>query len=167
MTEQKASEEDAPKRRGSSGIAYGGKPMNLDSPPPSSPMPPWPMETEEDRYIPHEIDDISDLTTATREMMRLRILLHRARRQLDEARREETNAIIRQRQHYARELVKVSGGTETTRKAVAEILNESFMSEVLITQAVAKEKMELSRTIGKEIEAWKTICDNIRKQMSI
>ena len=166
MTEQKASEEDAPKRRGSAGIAYGGKAMG-DTPPPSQPMPHWPAETEEDRYIPHDIDDISDLTTATREMMRLRILLHRSRRQLDEARRAETEAMIRQRQHYARELIKISGGTETTRKAVAEVLNESFMSEVMIAQAVAKEKMELSRTIGKEIEAWKTICDNIRKQMSI
>lgn len=170
MTEQASNEEPqegTPKRRGSSGIAYGGKPMDITSPPPYTPLPEWPQETPEDQYIPHDIDDISDLTTATREMIRLRILLHHARRQLDEARREETKATIRQRQNYSREIVKTSGGTEATRKAFAEIQNESYMSELLVAQAVAKEKMELSRTIAKEIEAWKTICDNIRKQMSI
>lgn len=170
MTE-KATEEpqdETPKRRsGSSGVAYGGKAMDISNPPGLPNLPSWPDESMEDQYIPQEIDDISDLRVATREMLRLRVLLHKARRQLDQARREETAAMIKQRQHYSREFIKISGGTEATRKAVAEIQNEAYMSDVLIAQAVAKEKMELSRTIAKEIEAWKTICDNIRKQMSI
>lgn len=170
MTEKVTDEpqEEAPKRRaGSGGIAYGGKAMDISNPPGMPPAPHWPNETFEDQYIPQEIDDITDLNVATREMLRLRVLLHKARRQLDQARRDETAAVIKQRQHYSREFIKTSGGTEASRKAFAEIQNEAYMSDVLITQAVAKEKMELSRTIAKEIEAWKTICDNIRKQMSI
>lgn len=160
--------EEAPKKRASgSNVAYRGNIMNLNDAPAAAPMHAWPVETQEDRYIPASMDDFTDLNAATRELVHLRILLHKARRQLDEARREEAAAMMAQRQHYNRELVAVSGGTEALRKAFAEIQNEPYMSRVMVAQAVAKEKMELSRTVAKEIEAWKTICDNIRKQMSI
>lgn len=163
-----SAEQEAPKaKRATGGIAYRGMPQDLTMYPPSAPIPKWPEATIEDEYIPANIDDFTDLNAATRELLRLRVLLHKARKQLDYARRMETEAMVSQRQHYARELISVSGGTEATRKAFAEIQNESYMSHVLVAQAVAKEKMELSRTFVKEIEALKTICDNIRKQMSI
>lgn len=167
MSETETPEETPKKPRGSAGLAYAGTPVNLNGAPPMNEHYTWPNETFEDQYIPQEIDDFTDLNAATKELLRLRVLLHRVRRQLDDARRSEAEAFAAQKNHYNRELILTSGGTEGLRKAYAEIKNEQYMTRLIVAQAVAKEKMELSRTIGKEIEALKTICDNIRKQMSI
>lgn len=165
--EEETTEETPKKTRGSNSLAYSGTSVNLNNAPSMSHNYTWPNETIEDQYIPQEIDDFTDLNAATRELLRLRVLLHRVRRQLDDARRSEAEAFAAQKNHYNREFILTSGGTEALRRAYAEIKNEQYMTRLIVAQAVAKEKMELSRTIGKEIEALKTICDNIRKQMSI
>lgn len=162
---KKPAEKAEPKA--SSGIAYGGRPVNIDlnSPNPSSPS--WPQDNYDDMYCPDEEVDYTDLSALNRDINRTRSMVFRVKNRLQVARRAEVEASDRYRRALNMQMIGLSGGTVDKRKAVAELATEDLYTELLVAQTVVKDITNLSYTLSRELDTLKTLSDNLRKQMSI
>ncbi len=146
-------------------MAMNGKSVGSELPEDPG-FPEWPDPTEDELYIPEEID-FTDLSNLNREINRARSRSFRVKNQLGYARQHETEVTERYRRAFNRALVSVSGSSAEQRKAFAEIGVESLYSEVLIAQGVVKELTSLSYAVSKDLDVLKTISDNLRKQLSL
>lgn len=178
-SEETPAEEPTPKRRAakaspakeepkrSSGIAYGGRPLDIDLDAPSSAFPSWPQGTQDDLYCPDEEVDYTDLSALNRDINRTRSMIFRVKNRLQEARRAEAEASDRYRRAFNKQMIGLSGGTAEKRKAIAEFATEDIYSDYLVAQTVVKDLTNLSYTMSRELDTLKTLSDNLRKQMSI
>lgn len=147
-------------------MAMGGKPLTNEIPA-SNGFPEWPESIPDEHYVPSDEIDFTDLHELNRELLRARSRSFRIKNAIINARRNETEANSEYRRAYNRALVGISGGSAETRKAMAEIATEELYSQVLVTEGVVKELVNLSYTASRDLDTLKTISDNLRKQLSL
>lgn len=160
-------DEKKPAARKRSGLAMGGKPIDVTDHNSSSPFPSWPLGIPDDNYVPHDEADYSDLSKLNRDINHTRAMSFRVKNRLAIARHHETEIGDKYRRAYNRQIISISGGTEAQRKAQAEINTEDTYSEYLVAQAVVKDLTNLSYAVSRDLDTLKTLSDNLRKQMSI
>lgn len=164
VAEKKPAAEKKPR---SVGVAINGRPVDVNDFSKINAFPSWPQGNRDDQYIPDEEADYSDLSILNRDINRTRSMLFRVKNSLEQARRYEVEATIKHRQAYNRALVGMSGGTESIRKAIAEIQTEDEYTVLMIAQNMVKEQTSMSYNVSRELETLKTLSDNLRRQMSI
>lgn len=162
---KKASEKAEPKQ--SSGIAYGGRPVQIDLDAPDPSFPSWPQASQDEMYCPDEEVDYTDISTLNRDINRTRSMVFRVKNRLQDARRVETEASDKYRRALNKQMIGLSGGTVDKRKAIAEFATEDLYTELLVAQTVVKDLVNQSYTLSRDLDALKTLSDNLRKQMSI
>jgi hypothetical protein len=160
-------EEKKPAGRKRSGLAMGGKPIDIEENRTSTPFPSWPTGLPDDQYVPQEEADYDDLSKINHDINRARAMSFRVKNRLAYARHHETEVGDKYRRAYNRQIISISGGTEAQRKAQAEINTEDIYSEFLVAQAVVKDLTNLSYAVSRDLDTLKTLSDNLRKQMSI
>lgn len=140
----------------------------LSSLPPQNDFPMWEENhSPENTFLPDEQFDFTDLSDLNLEINRARARSFRIKNALANARRDETRAAEDYRRAYNRALVSLSGGNAEHRKAMAEIQCEDLYTDKLITEGIVKELVNLSYTVGRDLDTLKTISDNLRKQLSM
>ncbi|MBC9704524.1 MAG: hypothetical protein H9W81_06025 [Enterococcus sp.] len=102
-----------------------------------------------------------------RQINRTRAMVFRIKNRLQDARHEEAEASDIYRRALNRQMVGLSGGTVDKRKAIAEIATEDLYTNVVVAEAVVKDLVNQSYTLSRDLDALKTLADNLRKQMSI
>lgn len=162
---KKPAEKAEPKA--SVGVAYGGKPVNIDLDDPGPEFPSWPRPNADDNYCPDEEVDYSDLSDLNRAINRTRSMVFRVKNRLQDARHLEVEAGDKYRRALNKQMIGLSGGTVDKRKAIAEFATEDLYTDLLVAQAVVKDITNLSYTLSRELDTLKTLSDNLRKQMSI
>lgn len=166
-TDEQAEEDKKPAARKRSGLAMGGKPIDINDTSEPTPFPSWPTGLPDDAYIPQEEADYDDLSKINHDINRARAMSYRVKNRLALARHHETEVGDTYRRAYNRQIISISGGTEAQRKAQAEINTEDIYSEYLVAQAVVKDLTNLSYAVSRDLDTLKTLSDNLRKQMSI
>jgi hypothetical protein len=63
--------------------------------------------------------------------------------------------------------IQLSGGSEKTREAMAEIMTQDAYTEFLVANVIADEMAEMSRVLRTELDALKEISNNQRRQIDI
>lgn len=66
-----------------------------------------------------------------------------------------------------RELVNMSGGTEKTRVAMAEIACEEWENDVAVTTQLVAELTNEQRIVSKELDILESLANNARAQIKI
>ena len=120
-----------------------------------------------DDYEPAEDVDYGDLRAVNKEIVDLRIRLHRIRKELKQADRMALKAKYSYEQDKKRVWIGISGGSDKSREAMAELLCEEAYSYYLVASTVAKEVMQHSRDIRTELDALKEISNNLRRQIDL
>lgn len=160
-------DEKKPAARKRSGLAMGGKPIDINDYNEPAPFPSWPTGMPDDLYVPQEEADYYDLSKINKDINHARAMSFRVKNRLALARHHETEIGDKYRRAYNRQIISISGGTEAQRKAQAEINTEDIYSDYLVAQAVVKDLTNLSYAVSRDLDTLKTLSDNLRKQMSI
>ena len=151
------------------GLALNGQQINLDSiqkhnlPAPRSIT----ISSEYEEFEPSLDVDYSDLSSVNRELSQLRLRLHRVRKELKEAERQAVRLKYAYEQEKKRYWIGISGGSDKSREAMAELLSEEAYSKQLVASVVAKEIMQHSRDIRTELDTLKEISNNLRRQIDL
>lgn len=161
--EEKPKPAEEKKPRTGTGLASRGKPVSTDDYP-MKPFPQWnPVNDEEI----DQLTDFSDLSEVNQRLNRLRARFYRIHQALAEAQRAHSEAKSEYSKRLRREMVNISGGTEKTRVAMAEIACEEWESEVTIRNQVVNELVSEQRIISKDLDILETLSNNIRAQMKV
>lgn len=154
-----------PPSRGVS-MALAGRPVGEAPVAPERPR--WPgAANAEEVYVPEEEFDVSDLAEVNRQMNRARARLFRVSQHLKGAQRELAEAQIEYDRAMRRALVSLSGGTEASRKAMAEIQCEPLENRVVVAKQVVEEWKKRSIDVRDDLKAIENISHNVRAQMDI
>lgn len=146
-------------------MAAGGQPVG--TPPPAPEPPQWPGPVNEDEtYVPQEFDAV-DLAEVNREMNRARARLFRVSATLKAAQRRLVEAQTAYERQMRRELVTISGGTEASRRAMAEIRCESLENDVVVAKQIVEEWKQRSMYVRDDLKAVENISHNVRAQMDV
>lgn len=159
-TEEKK-KENTPKK--SSGLASRGKPISPEQYPKNN-TPHWENAPTNDYQ---ELNDFTDLSDVNQKLNRLRSRFYHINTQLKQVQRQLAQAKAEYSSNLRRQLVDISGGTEKTRVAMAEIACEEWESEVVIYTQLVQELTNDQRIISKDLEVLETLSNNIRAQMKI
>ncbi len=137
--------------------------------PPPNELPDWADTASQDAGDIQEdaTVDYQDLNEVSRELTRLRIRMHRIRREQRRVQREAVEAKLVYQRQLRRALVQQSGGSAEMRKASAELLCEDLEADMVMKAQVADEYNSLFRTVRDDIDNVKTISYNVRTLMSI
>lgn len=145
--------------------AAGGRKVVIPAP---HPLPEWADSSPQDTGdIASDHVDYHDLNDVNRDLTRLRIRMHRVRREMRRAAREAVEAKLLYQRQLRRALVQQSGGSAEMRKASAELLCEDLEADMVMKAQVVDEYTSLFRSIRDDIENVKTISYNVRALMSI
>lgn len=151
------------------GLALNGQQINIDDlkrfPLPSPDR--VTITSQYQDYQPLEEVDLTDLSKVTHEIIGLRIRLHRIRIELRTAERMALKAKYVYEQEKKRTWIGISGGSDKSREAMAELICEESYSAYLVAQTVAKEITQHSRDIRTELDALKEISNNLRRQIDL
>lgn len=155
------SKKEAPRK--ASGFASRGKPISADDFPKRN-APSW---AEEPNEYYEQLTDFSDLSQVNHRLNSLRARFYQINRQLKVAQRELARAKAEYSSQLRRELVNITGGTEKTRVAMAEIACEEWESDVVVYTQFVQEITNDQRIISKDLEILETLSNNIRAQIKI
>lgn len=151
------------------GLALHGQSINIDAiqkyPLPSPDR--LGVGSQYDDYEPNPDVDYTDLTSVNRELVELRIRLHRVRKELKHAERESLKAKYAYEQDKKRTWIGISGGSDKSREAMAELICEESYSRYLVAATVAKEISQHSRDIRIELDTLIAIANNLRRQIDL
>lgn len=157
-------------------IAYRGQKVNVDEYPVRTGLPKsadlqqkFAVPTRNLDYEPpaYEEVDLSDLQNINRELIGLRIRIHQVRNDYKKARRIATHLKYVYEQQKKHIWIQLSGGSEKTREAMAEMMTQDAYGEFLVANIVADELNEMSRTLRTELDALKEVSNNQRRQIDI
>lgn len=155
-------------------IAYRGQKVDLENYPEKSGLPKavniqqqYKVPTRNIDYEPDAEVDFSDLANINRELTNLRIRIHQVRNDYKTAKRVATHLKYVYEQGKKRSWIQLSGGTEKTREAIAEIMNQDAYTEYLVADTLANELSDMSRVLRTELDALKEISNNQRRQIDI
>lgn len=149
----------------SSSMASGGRPVEAPPSAPHAPLWPGPANPEE-AYVPSEFD-CSDLAEVNRQMNRARARLFRVSASLKDAQRGLVDASMAYERQMRRELVTLSGGTEASRRAMAEIRCEHLENAVVVAKQVEQEWKKRAMDVRDDLRAIENISHNVRAQMDV
>lgn len=155
------SKKEAPRK--ASGFASRGKPISADDFPKRN-APSW---AEEPNEYYEQLTDFSDLSQVNHRLNSLRARFYQINRQLKVVQRELARAKAEYSSQLRRELVNITGGTEKTRVAMAEIACEEWESDVVVYTQFVQEITNDQRIISKDLEILETLSNNIRAQIKI
>jgi hypothetical protein len=159
-----ATDEKKTNRRGAS-MASGGAPVN--APTTASKFAGWPnVFTDDEMYVPEEFD-VSDLAEVNRELNRARARLFRVSQQLKRMQRALAEAQVSYDREMRRQLVSLTGGTEASRRAMAEIACEQFEDRLIIGKQIVEEWRKRSMDCRDDLKAVENIAHNVRAQIDI
>lgn len=156
----------AAKSERKTGLASNGKPVVTDQYK-EPPLPTW-----ENRDHAYQIDeftevDFSDLSRINSALNQVRIKFYRIGRELKQAQRMLSDAKTSYSRRMRRELVNMSGGTEKTRVAMAEIACEEWENDVAVTTQLVAELTNEQRIVSKELDILESLANNARAQIKI
>lgn len=114
-------------------------------------------------YVPDSEIDYTDLNAVNRELVSLRIRLHRIRIELKTAEREAVKTRYAYEAKKKRTLISLSGGSAPEREAMAELMCEEEYTAMLVANNVAKEIQSHSRDLRTELETLREISNNLRR----
>lgn len=155
----------AGKGRRSTGMASGGVPVTI--PDVHQPAPSWPQASAGDEtYVPDDFD-AEDLAEVNRQLNRARARLFRVSARLKDAQREFADTQLAYERAMRRQLVALSGGTEGSRRAAAEIYCEELENAVVIAKQVAEEWKKRSLDARDDLKTVEVISHNARALMDI
>lgn len=145
-------------------MAMGGKAVREEN----TPRPVDPVFPSNDEF--YEVDanvDYSDISTLNRDINRARRELFRQTRALNDAQAKEAQAKFRYRREHNRILISISGGSEKTRVAAADMETEGLYGEFLVAERVSESALNDLRAIRAELDALAGLSHNIRAQMQV
>lgn len=154
------------------GLAYKGQSINLTQfentislPNPSSVTAP----SKWGEYEPSSVEDVdyTDLMNVTKEIINLRIRLHQVRKELQVAKRMALKTKFVYEQEKKKVWIGITGGSDKSREAAAELMTAELYTHYLVANAVADEINEHSRVIRTELDALKEISNNLRRQIDL
>lgn len=151
-------------------IAYKGKAINLNEIEAKKNLPnakDITVVSEFKDYEPSNMIDMNDLREVNREILNLRMRLHRLRKEYDKASRIALQAKFQYEQDKKRVLIGLSGGSDKQREAIAEIMCEELLAKSIVATAVSQELANHSRDTRTELDALKEISNNLRKQIDL
>ena len=147
------------------GPVISGKRINIPS---AKPLPHW-----DDTHLAAQDEgdvvnlDYADLNAVNRDLVLLRLRLHKVRRAMRQAAREAVEAKLRYQRSLRRALVQQSGGSAEMRKASAELLCEDLEADMVMKSQIVEEYSSLFRSIRDDVENAKTIAYNLRSLINI
>lgn len=150
-------------------LAYKGQAINLDDLPGSVLPAPGKVSivSEYENYQPDVDVDFTDLSNVTREIIALRIRLHRIRIELKAAKRKALQAKWVYEKEKKRVWIGITGGSDKSREAAAELMTEQLMTDSLVASAVADEITQHNRDLRMDLDALKEISNNLRRQIDL
>lgn len=148
------------------GIASRGAPVTTDQFP-EQPLPTW--DNRESAYDISDAEnfDFEDLAEINRALNRSRVKFYRIGSQLKEAQRHLSDAKTSYNRRMRRELLNISGGTEKTRVAMAELACEPWENDVAVTTQLVAELTNEQRIASKELDILESLANNARAQIKI
>jgi len=151
-------------------LAYRGQAINMEDLEKNHPLPQAREVTvvsQYENYVPDETIDFTDISSINVELNKLRIRLHHIRIELKNAKRKALSAKYLYEQAKKRTWIGITGGSDKSREAAAELLTEELMANALVAAAVADEINQHSRDIRTELDALKEISNNLRRQIDL
>lgn len=162
--ETKTKPKAEPKTR--TGIASRGVPVTTDQFP-HQPLPTWDNRVHAYDITDAENFDFEDLTEINRALNLSRIKFYRIGSKLKEAQRRNSDAKTAYNRKMRRELLNISGGTEKTRIAMAELACEEWENDVAVTTQLVAELTNEQRIASKELDILESLANNARAQIKI
>lgn len=147
----------------STGMASNGKPISIDDIKAQPMLKEGNIKSEYATYEPDESVDYSDLSSVNKELTKLLIRFNRIRKEMRSAEREAARLRWDYEGKKKRILIGLSGGTEKTREAAAELMCEEEYSLYLVASAVAKEIAQHNRDLRAELDLLKEVSNNLRR----
>ena len=163
-TESTSGKSKTSTRGKSTSMAYRGKPVDINYDATTSFD--WGNQYHDD-FEPYQGTDYNDLRHLNQELIKTVRSSDQVKRALNEARRQETEAQGKYRTEYNRCLIGLSGGTEASRKAVAEVMCESLYSEYLVAQALVEELKNNYFSLKNYLDVLNTLSNNMRAEMRL
>lgn len=158
-------EKKKPAPRGTA-MAAGGR--AVEAPAPAEEFPVWPRPMNQDEfYVPEEEFDATDLAAVNREMNRARARIFRVSQSLRLAQRTLAEAQSNYDRQMRRQMVTITGGTEASRRALAEINCEHLETRVIVGKQIVEEWRKRSMDARDDLKAIENIAHNVRAQMDI
>jgi hypothetical protein len=150
-------------------LAYRGQAINLDEiphhelPPPGSVS----INSQFKDYEPAIDVDYEDLLSVNRQLIELRMRIHRIRKELEVAKRRALAAKYVYESEKKRVWIGITGGSDKSREAAAELMCEESLTKYLVANTVADEINQHSRDIKTELDTLKEISNNLRRQIGL
>lgn len=111
--------------------------------------------------------DHLDIATINMALVRSANALAAATQELKEEMRALSEIESRAKHEYNVALVLVSGGTEKSRIASAEIISEEWTNEVRLRQARVQELKNLCGSIRASLDTYQAVSNNLRAEMKV
>lgn len=163
-TPPKTTPEAAQKRgRTPTPVASEGKRVNAADTPPK----PLRFPAEPTTYIPQEDIDYTDISQLNKDINRVRSALFHSTRELSRAEAREAQAKHLYKSNLNREIIKLSGGSERQRVAIAEIAVEDYYSDFLVAERVRVACENNLRAVRADLSALESLGHNLRAQMQV
>lgn len=150
-------------------LALHGQIINIDNIPSFSLPAPGTVSviSEYDAYEPSDDIDYTNLSSINQELSSLRVRLHRVRKELKNAERAALRLKYDYDQQKKRTWIGISGGSDKSREAMAELICEESYSKYLVAATVAKEISQHSRDIRLELDTLRELSNNLRRQIDL
>ena len=153
-----------------SNLAFQGQRVNLEDYPKVTSFPNVSAVSIVSKYDDYEPDvtvDLTDLANINKEITNLRIRLHGIRKELKIAERFHLKHKYAYESEKKRIWIGITGGSDKSREALAEVMKEELYSNFKVAEAVAKELSQHNRDMRMELDALKELSNNQRRQIDI
>ena len=161
-TEVNTPTKSTPAQRGTP-VTSGGKRVNVNSSPPSNLI----FKNIPEEYEPTPEVDYQDISELNRDINNARRALFYATKELSKAEQVEANAKYAYKNNVNREMVKLSGGSEKQRIAIAELATEELYGHFLVAERARVAAENYVRAIRADLSALEGLGHNIRAQMQV
>lgn len=155
------------KQRRGTGLASGGKLIMSTDDYPDPGLPTWENRDDEYSFTEFQEVDFEDLSRINFALNQVRVKFYRIGRKLKDAQRRLSDAKAAYNRRMRRELVNMSGGTDKTRIAMAEIACEEWENDVAVATQLVAEITNEQRIVSKDLDVLESLANNARAQIKI
>ncbi|MGV8847027.1 hypothetical protein [Tessaracoccus sp.] len=149
------------------GVSVDGRPVSTDFAAPPAGGLAWPAVTSMEVFLPDETFDFTDLNVLNRQLMMAMRRVFEVSQGLKGEQRALAEAELVYRQHLRRSMVKVSGGSAETRKALAELACEGYENEVWLRTQTVEEMKKRSMDCRDHLKGLENLSHNVRAQIQV
>jgi hypothetical protein len=155
------------KARNASSMAQAGSMVSLEDYP-TRDFPSWgDGDIDLLSYEPGVDIDISDLSAVSREILLARRRMFQVQRALTDAQRKAAETKFDHRRARNRYLIGLSGGTDKSREAMADVATEEEYGDMVVAEQVAADLLAQSRAVKAELDSLANLSHNIRAQINL